>query len=253
MPLIEHLSELRKKILTSLSFVLIIFILTFNFSEEIIGVLTFPLKSDIKFSLHNPYISFVLKSNPPPLVFFAVAEAFWIHLKVSFVAAFIFSLPVIFHQVWSFISPGLLAHEKKYVLPFVLFSTVLFLAGALFCFFIVLPFAISFLLGYKTSIFTAMLSIEKYVDFCLKFILSFGAIFELPVVIIFLTRLGIVTPDMLARSRKYAVLFSFIISAALTPTPDAFNQTLMAVPIIILYEIGILLSRIMFRRANRVR
>lgn len=245
LPLTEHLSELRKRILISVAVLFTAFFFIFNYSEELFNILTFPLKSEIKLDLTNPYIH-INEKVAPPLVFFAVAEAFWVHLKVSFVAAFIVSLPVIFYQLWCFISPGLLAKEKRYVMPFVLFASLLFLIGALFCFSIILPFAITFLLGYKTTAFTPMLSIEKYIDFCLKLILAFGAVFELPLVILFLTRFGIVSPKTLAKHRKYAILFSFIAAAMLTPTPDAFNQVLMAVPIIILYEIGILLSMLIY-------
>jgi sec-independent protein translocase protein TatC len=127
-------------------------------------------------------------------------------------------------------------------------ATLLFSSGAFFCFFVILPFAMTFLLGYRTETLMPMLSVGSYIDFCLKFILAFGAIFELPLVIIFLTRFGIVSPALLSKNRKYAMLVAFIIAAVLTPTPDAFNQILMAVPIIILYEIGILLSRIMYRK-----
>jgi sec-independent protein translocase protein TatC len=117
----------------------------------------------------------------------------------------------------------------------------------MFCFTIVLPFAMKFLLNYKTESLMPMLSVERYIDFCLKFILAFGVVFELPLVIIFLTRLGIVTPQTLAKNRKYAVLLAFVTAAILTPTPDAFNQTLMALPIIVLYEGGLIASRIILR------
>lgn len=131
---------------------------------------------------------------------------------------------MIFHQIWKFVSPGLLQKEKKYVLPFILAATGLFLLGAAFCFFIVLPFAMSFLLTYKVGDFLMpMLSVGQYVDFCLKFILAFGAIFELPIAIIFLTRMGLVTTATLSMNRKYAILIAFIAAAILTPTPDAFN------------------------------
>ena len=249
LPLTEHLGELRKRILISVAVLFAAFLFIFNYSEDLFSILMFPLKAEMKIDSTNPYIHFREKTAPP-LVFFAVAEAFWMHLKVSFVAAFIASLPVILYQLWSFIAPGLLEKEKRYVMPFVFFSTLLFLTGALFCFAVVLPFAITFLLGYKTASFTPMLSVEKYIDFCLKFILAFGAIFELPLVILFLARFGIVSPKTLASHRKYAILFAFIAAAILTPTPDAFNQVLMAVPIIILYEIGILLSRIMQKKKN---
>lgn len=250
MPLTEHLTELRKRIFISLGTVLLVFLISFNYSAEIFDALTLPLKAEMKVSLTRPHVQFIAKPSTA-LVFLAPAEAFWMHFKVAFMAALVLSLPVIFVQFWQFISPGLLPKEKKYFLPFLFFAVLLFTAGAVFCFMIILPFAMTFLLGYKTAQLTPMLSVGSYIDFCLKFILAFGGIFELPLVIVFLTRFGIVTPATLARNRKYAVLAAFILAAVLTPTPDAFNQTLMAVPIILLYEVGILVSRIIFRKASR--
>jgi sec-independent protein translocase protein TatC len=197
------------------------------------------------------YVHFVPqdKLQNTKLVFLAPAEALWMNIKISFVAGLILSLPVIFHQLWKFISPGLLQKEKKYVLPFIFFATGLFLLGASFCFFIVLPYAMGFLLTYKVGDFLMpMLSVGQYVDFCLKFILAFGAVFELPIIIIFLTKMGIVTPKTLAKNRKYAVLIAFILAAFLTPTPDAFNQIFMALPIILLYEIGIWISPLFVKK-----
>ena len=247
MPLTEHLSELRKRIFISLCSMGVLFMICFNYSEGLFDVLIFPLRAEVKVILSSPYFQ-ITEKPAASLVFLAPAEAFWMHLKVAFIASLVLSLPVIFMQFWKFISPGLMPKEKKYFIPFLFSATLLFTAGAAFCFVIVLPFAMTFLLGYKTGHLTPMLSVGSYVDFCLKFILAFGAIFELPLIIIFLTRFGIVTPSTLASHRKYAVLAAFILAAALTPTPDAFNQVLMAVPIIVLYEIGIFLSRIMHRR-----
>ncbi|GAB4482381.1 MAG: twin-arginine translocase subunit TatC [Thermodesulfovibrionales bacterium] len=244
--LVEHLSELRKRLLYSVVALGISFVVLFNYSEHLFSLITLPLKSEITVTAERPYLVFKEK-QAVSLVFLAPAEAFWMHLKVSFVGAFIVSLPVIFLQVWRFVSPGLLEKEKRYVLPFVVFASGLFLAGAAFCFLVVLPFALTFLLGYKVGTLTPMISVGSYVDFCLKFVLAFGAVFELPLALIFLTRIGLVTPATLAKNRKYAVLLAFIAAAVLTPTPDAFNQVLMAVPIIVLYEAGILFSR-MFRR-----
>lgn len=245
LPLTEHLSELRNRIIISLIALLIGFLLCFNYSEELFKFLTLPLRSEMSFSIKSPFISFIPSGiKNTSLVFLAPAEAFWMHLKVSLVAGLILSLPVILFQFWRFISPGLLPKERKYIGPFVIIATTLFLFGAAFCFFFVLPFAMGFLLTYKTGIIMPMLSVGNYVDFCLKFILAFGAIFELPIVIVFLTRMGIVTPKTLAKNRKYAILFAFIVAAILTPTPDAFNQVLMAGPIIVLYEAGILVSRV---------
>jgi sec-independent protein translocase protein TatC len=169
-------------------------------------------------------------------------------MKIAFISAFIITSPIVFYEVWKFIAPGLMPKEKKYALPFVLTTSSLFIIGSLFCFLIVLPFAMNFLLTYKMENLQTNWTLGYYIDFCLKFILAFGAVFELPVVTVFLTKLGIVTPDFLAKNRKYAVLIAFVIAALLTPTPDAFNQTLMAVPIIILYEVGILASRILNKK-----
>ncbi|MBI5212437.1 MAG: twin-arginine translocase subunit TatC [Nitrospirae bacterium] len=251
LPLTEHLSDLRNRIVISLIALFITFAIAFNYSEYLFKAVMFPLKYSLDFSVKNMYVHFVPqeKLQGMKLIFLAPAEAFWMNMKVAFVAGFIFSLPVIFHQLWKFISPGLLVKEKKYVFPFILSATGLFILGASFCFFIVLPFAMGFLLTYKVGDFLIpMLSVGQYVDFCLKFILAFGVVFELPIVIIFLTKLGVVTPKTLAKNRKYAVLIAFILAAFLTPTPDAFNQTLMAVPIILLYEIGIWISPLFVKK-----
>lgn len=251
MPITEHLGDLRKRIIVCVIALFITFLISFNYSEDIFRFIMFPLKYNLGFSVKNMYIHFVPqdKLQNTKLVFLAPAEAFWMNIKVAFVAGLILALPLIFYQLWKFISPGLLHKEKRYVVPFILLATSLFLIGAAFCFFIVLPFAMGFLLTYKVGDFLSpMLSVGNYVDFCLKFILAFGAVFELPIVIIFFTRMGIVTPKTLAKNRKYAILLAFVVAAILTPTPDAFNQTLMAVPIIVLYEVGIILSRIFKRR-----
>ena len=251
MPLTEHLADLRKRIIISISSVFAWFFICFNYSEDIFRALVFPLKFEIGLIMKPPYVSLVpSKIRNPSLIFTAPGEAFWMHLKIAFVAGLFLSLPVIFYQIWKFVSPGLLQKEKKYVVPVVTGATVLFILGGGFCLLFVLPFAMGFLLTYKTESMTPMLSIGSYVDFCLKFILSFGAVFELPVAIIFLTRIGVVRPDTLARNRKYAILFAFIVAAILTPTPDVFTQTLMAVPIIVLYEGGIILARIINMRQN---
>ncbi len=251
MPFTEHLAELRKRILLSLGVLLFFFILSFNYSEEIFSLLMLPMKKTVTVIKEPPYIVLTPSGiKNQSLVFLGPAEAFWMHLKISLISGLILSLPVIFFQLWKFISPGLLPKERKYIMPFVVSASALFFAGAFFCFIIVLPFAMNFLLTYKTENLVPMISVGKYIDFCLKFILAFGAIFELPLIILFLSRLGIVKPETLARHRKYAILGAFVIAAILTPTPDAFNQTLMAVPIILLYEVGILVSRIFIRRKH---
>jgi len=250
MSFMEHLGDLRKKITVSLIAVCVTFGFAFSYSEEMLEFLMFPLRYTLDFSVKNRYIYFIPqdKLHSTKLVFLAPAEGFWMNMKIAMVAAVILALPVIFQQLWSFIAPGLHSKEKKYVVPFVVIATALFLVGGAFCFFIVLPFAMGFLLTYKIGDFMMpMLSVGQYTDFCLKFILAFGAVFELPIIIIFATRMGLVTTKTLAKNRKYAVLIAFIVAAILTPTPDAFNQTLMAIPMILLYEVGILAARIFVR------
>ena len=251
MPITEHLGDLRKKIVISLIALFITFLISFNYSEDVFRFIMFPLKYNLNFSVKDMYVNFIPqnKLQNTKLVFLAPAEAFWMNIKIAFVSALMLALPVIFYQLWRFISPGLLPKERRYVVPFIFSATGLFFIGAAFCFFIVLPFAMGFLLSYKVGDFlTPMLSAGNYVDFCLKFILAFGAVFELPIAIVFFTRMGLVTPKTLAKNRKYAVLLAFIAAAILSPTPDAFNQTLMAVPMLVLYEVGIIVSRIFVRR-----
>jgi sec-independent protein translocase protein TatC len=250
MTFFEHLGDLRKKIMVSLIATCITFVVAFAYSEYLMEFLMFPLRYNLVFSVKKLYIYFAPqnKLGAMKLVFLGPAEGFWMNMKIAFVAALILALPVIFQQLWSFISPGLHHKEKKYVVPFVVVATGLFLTGAAFCFFVVLPFAMSFLLTYKTGDFMMpMLSVGQYVDFCLKFVLAFGAVFELPIFIVFFVRIGLVTPQTLAKHRKYAILIAFIVAAILTPTPDAFNQTLMALPMIVLYEVGIIVARIVVK------
>lgn len=248
MSLTGHLSELRNRLVGILVSTLAGFAVCFGFSEELLGFVTLPLKKDVVFVPSYPFMTFADKSVPVPnLVFLAPAEAFWMHFKIAMVFGIILVLPYVLFQVWKFISPGLLPSEKKYAAPFILAATAQFLIGSAFCMLIVLPFAMRFLLTYKTEHLTPMLSVGNYVDFVLKFALAFGAVFELPLVIIIVTRMGIVSADSLARNRKYAVLVAFIVAAILTPTPDAFNQTLMAVPMIVLFEGGLFVARLLAR------
>jgi len=252
MSLIEHLSELRKRILVCLVVLIIAFIFTFSYSEYIFKLLLFPLNYTPQFSLKEGMV-FVpdQKLQNTKLVFLGPAEAFWMNMKIALVTGFILTIPVIFYQLWRFVSPGLYSHEKKYVLPFVLTATGLFLTGVAFCYFIVLPFAMGFLLNYKVGDFLMpMLSVGLYIDFLLKFLLAFGLVFELPILIVITTRMGLITPQTLKKYRRLAIVLAFVVAAIITPTPDAFNQTLMAVPMIILYELGIWVSILLNKKGK---
>lgn len=228
MPLTEHLSELRKRLVWGIAAVGIGFLASFSYSDRLIG--------------------FIVKSIDIKIVFLAPTEAFWAEMKVGFFSGLFLALPVLLYQLWKFIAPGLHPEERRYGLPFVMLSFVFFLIGVIFALIVVLPFAIRFLLSYQTEWMQPMISVGNLVDFYVKFLLAFGLVFELPLVITILSRMGILTPTFLSKNRKYAVLANFIIAAVLTPTADIFNMMLMAIPLVILYEIGIIGARIFGRR-----
>ncbi len=170
------------------------------------------------------------------------------HLKIGFIAGLMIVIPVILLQIWKFISPGLMPRERKYAGQFVFFSTLFFAVGVLFCFIALLPMAIPFLITYKTEHLKPIIRLGDYIDFTLKFMLASGAVFELPLVMIILGRMGIINAEILTKFRKYAFLVAFVIGGLLTPTPDVFNMTLMSLPIYLLYEIGILGVRFFGRK-----
>ena len=231
MSFMEHLGELRVRIMRSLYCLLVGLGIAFPFSEKIIVYLARPVTR-----------------TGQTLKFIAPAEAFWVQMKVALIAGLFIAAPGILWQVWRFVEPGLHAHEKKYAGPFVIIGSLMFIAGGAFSLFVVTPYAMQFLLSYaKPGVLEASITLENHVDFLLKFTLAFGAVFELPLAITILARAGVVTPKMLSANRKYAILGAFIAGAVLTPTPDMFNQALMAGPLIILYEIGIVAARIFGR------
>jgi len=248
MPILSHLEELRKRILYSVAALAAGFVVCFSYSEELLVWMKLPLTINLNIKSAAPYVYATYLPSPTKLIFTAPAEAFWTSMKISFVAGIFIALPFILAQIWLFVSPGLLPRERRYALPFVVSATAMFVLGAMFCQYLILPYALRFLLSYQTAELTPMISVEKYIDFCSKFLLAFGLIFELPLIITLLSKIGIVTPQFLAKNRKYAVLIAFIAAAILTPTPDMFNQVLMAAPIIVLYEVGIIMARIFGRK-----
>lgn len=229
MPLTGHLEELRNRLLKALGAIGIGMVLTYSFSDRIIALLKKPGLTDL-YSLHP-------------------AEAFWTTLKVSFFSGLLVALPFVLLQVWRFVSPGLLQKERRYSLPFIMLAYLFFIFGILFCYIIVLPFALSFLIGFgvKQGI-EPMFSIGMYVDFSIKFLLAFGLIFELPLVLVLMSRLGLVTPAFLAKNRRYAILINAVLAAFLTPTADVFNMMLTMLPLILFYELGILGAKIFGRK-----
>lgn len=243
----SHLDELRKRLVHSLIWIAMGFGICFYYSEDILGLLLLPMNASLVFQSSFPFFHFEPNKTTQELFFTTLTEPFMSHLKIGFIAGIMLVIPAILYQVWKFISPGLLPRERKYAGQFVFFSTLFFAAGVVFCFILLLPMAIPFLITYKTEHLKPIIKIGDYIDFVLKFVLASGAVFELPLVMILLGRMGILKVETLVKFRKYAFLIAFIIGGLLTPTPDVFNMTLMSLPIYLLYELGILGVRILGR------
>jgi sec-independent protein translocase protein TatC len=231
MSFMEHLGELRTRIVRSLLALLVGLGIAFPFSPRVIEFLSRPVKN-----------------TGNKLVFITPTEAFWAQMKVALICGLFLAAPAILWQVWRFVAPGLHAHEKKYAAPFVIVGSLLFIGGGAFSLLVVVPFSLPVLLGFGGPDLIPMLTIGAYFDFILKFTLAFGAIFEVPLALTLAVRVGLVTTGTLAKNRKYAVLGCAVAAAMLTPTGDAFNMTLMAGPLILLYEVGIVCARIFGRR-----
>jgi sec-independent protein translocase protein TatC len=229
LPLTAHLQELRKRLILSFVAIGVGFFVCYAFKELLFDILAAPL----------------LKVMPigGSLIFTSVAEAFFTYMKVAFIAAVILVSPFILYQIWAFVAPGLYQKEKRYVVPFVLGGSLFFAVGVLFAYFVAIPIGFKFLLGYATDFIKPLPSMKEYLSFSIKFLLAFGLVFEFPVVLVLLARIGVVDAKMLARQRKYAILLIFVFAAIITP-PDFISQVLMALPLIGLYELSIFLSKI---------
>lgn len=225
-PLKEHVRELRNRLIWCLGFLCgSFFVIATFFASDLMQLLTEPIKSrGIQF------------------IYLGLSEALVAQLKVSFIAAVIVSAPMIFWHIWDFIKPALYENEKKAVIIFSFGSMLLFVLGVCFGYGVVFLSAITFFVFMGENLATPMLSISQYVGFLFGFVLSFGIVFELPVVVYVLCRLGIVTVQQLVSLRKYMVLVIFVLAAFLTP-PDVLSQCLMALPMIVLYEIGIIVAK----------
>ena len=224
MPFTSHLEELRSRLIRIFIAIGILFVVCYFFKEKLFEVLTIPLV--------------VSMPDNSAMIFTSLPEAFFTYLKVSFFAAIFLASPYILYQTWKFISPGLYKSEKKYVFPFVFFSTIFFMGGSLFAYFVVFPFGFKFFLAFGTELIRPMLSIREFLSFSFRLLLAFGIIFELPILMFFLSRVGLVNSRTLITKRKYAILLVFIIAALFTP-PDVVTQVLMALPLMLLYEASI--------------
>ncbi len=229
MTLIEHLTELRARLIRAFLAIGIGFIITYSFSLKIFEILKKPVGE---------------------LVFLSPTEAFFTRLKVSLFAGFLLALPYILWEVWGFIAIALKRHERKYTVIFIISALAFFILGGSFGFFIILPLGLKFLLGYGLPGVNPMISVGKYVSFVVGVILVFGTVFEMPLFFLFLAKLGVVTPKFMSKNRPYIVLIIFILAALLTP-PDVVTQVLLALPMLLLYEISLVLVKIVVRKKEK--
>jgi sec-independent protein translocase protein TatC len=203
--------------------------LSYGFKEKLFQILTRPLIG--------------VMQTGDKLIFTGLPEAFFTYLKVAFLSGIILATPILFYQFWIFVAPGLYDKEKRLMLPIVFLSSVFFVGGAFFGYFIVFPYGFKFFLGFASDIIRPLPSMREYLSFASKLLLAFGLVFELPLIITFLAKLGMVSVTFLKKNRKYALLLFFIGAAILTP-PDVVTQIMMALPLMVLYEISIVGARI---------
>jgi sec-independent protein translocase protein TatC len=228
MPLIQHLTELRSRLIRSLIAVLIGFLLAYAFADQLFGLLTWPLRS----AGHNKVM----------LIGTGVGEAFFTKLKVALIAGLFVASPAVFLEIWKFIAPGLYAAERRLAKPFVFFATAFFLAGGYFCWAVVFRIGYAFFLAQYASIgVTPTLRISEYLAFSAKLLLAFGITFEMPIFAFFFTRLGLIDYRGMIHYFRYAVLAIFVVAVALTP-PDMVSPFLLAIPLLLLYGLSIAVS-----------
>ena len=232
---LSHLIELRERLLKAVAAVLLVLLALVPLANKLYGWLALPL---IK---HLPQGGTMIATE--------IASPFLTPIKLAFFVAVFIAMPFILYQLWAFVAPGLYRHEKKLALPILLSALVLFYIGCAFAYFLVLPAVFAFMTGIAPAGVAVMPDIGRYLDFVLVLFLAFGLCFEVPVVLIILVSLGVVTPQQLAKSRPYAVVGAFIVAAVLTP-PDVFSQMMLALPMCVLYEIGIIAARTMARRSE---
>ncbi|NQS97261.1 MAG: twin-arginine translocase subunit TatC [candidate division Zixibacteria bacterium] len=233
MTFLEHLEELRSRIIISLLALLIGFILTYFFTPYIIEFLIQPF----------------LTGGESQLTLLAPTEGFMVKLKTAFLAGLMLSSPVLFYQFWRFISPGLYEKEKRFIFPVVGWSVLLFFVGAVFAYHI-LPFAMRFFQSFAMENVVNYWSLNRYITFAIYLLLAFGLVFELPLVIYFAARMGLVTPPFLRKYRRHAIIILLVLSALVTP-PDIITQVILVIPLVVLYEISVFLAVIAVKKRDQ--
>jgi sec-independent protein translocase protein TatC len=229
MSFLDHLEELRWRILKSLAAIILFSVVAYFFSERLLDFLTRPVPEDVQ------------------LIFTTPTGAFLVSIKAAIIFGVLASLPVIFYQAWQFVAPGLVETEIRLAVAVVASATICFLLGFAFAYYIILPFGLRFLFSFQTTYLTPMPDISSYVGFAGRLFIAFGIVFELPLLSFILSRMGLMTPDFLRRWRRYAIAVIFILAAILTP-PDVITQILLAIPLILLYELSVWISAVTTRK-----
>ena len=225
---LSHLIELRSRLLRSIVAIIVVLVALFPWAKDIYEVLAMPLLKAL------PHGSTMIATD--------VTGTFFVPLKVTLMAAFLVALPYVLYQIWAFVAPGLYQHEKRLALPVLVSSFVCFVAGMAFAYFVVFPIAFGFFAGYTPAGVTMMTDIDKYLSFVLTMFIAFGVTFETPVVVIVLVRFGVVSLEKLRSLRGYVIVGSFVVGAIFTP-PDILSQVMLAVPLWLLFELGLLVAR----------
>ena len=239
-PLATYLQEIRKRLILSFIAVGAGFLICYYFSDSIFEILIAPLISNIQ-NIH-------VEST---LIFRSVAEAFFTYMKVGFVAGLMLASPFILYQIWGLVVSRLDQDKRRYVLLFVLGGSLFFALGILFGYFVALPFGCKFLLKYASQTIKPMPDMNDYLSFSVKFLLTFGLVFEFPILLLILARIGVINAKMLAQKRRYAILLIFIFAFVISP-PDIISQVLMALPLMGLYEVSILLCKVFKKKPEEI-
>ncbi len=227
MSILAHLEELRWRLIRSIIAVIVCSGICYYFIEDIMAFISQPVGK---------------------LYYLQPSEAFFTYLKVSICCGFILALPIVFYQLWCFVLPALTIKERYIAAVIVPSSVILFLSGLAFSFFLVMPAALKFFGGFGSESLLPMFSVARYFDFLFSFILPFGFVFELPLVVVIAAKLGLLSSKFLGEKQRYVIFFSFVIGAIITPTPDIFTQTMIALPMIVLYELSYLIVRFILRK-----
>lgn len=237
MGLLEHVDELRSRLFKSVLAILLLFIGAFYFSEHILNFLKQPLID-------------VLPKGANALHFTGPMDVFMAQCKLALFVAMVLGCPIWLYQLWRFVEPALYAHEKKYALPFLVSAVLLFVTGVAFCYFIMVPWSLQYLIGLGQTVATPIITVSDYMSLLTLLMLGFGLIFETPIILIVLSMVGVISAESLKKNRRVVLVAFFVVAAVITPTPDPVGQLIMAFPMWLLYEVSIIIIQFIDKKRH---